>query len=152
MKRSSLWLAVSLTLVFISGTLVGAIGYRLYNTGTEESPPRNSRPDEFRRRYTEFMKRSLELSEDQVKQLDTILDQTRQRFEKLDKTIEPDRRAIAKKQEQEIDALLTSEQRDQLDELKQQFDERRKRSEGRSGGPPRGRRRGGPPPPPPPEQ
>ena len=151
MKRSSLWLAVSLTLVFISGALVGAIGHRLYSTESDESTPRNFRPDEFRRSYTEFMKHSLKLSEDQVQELSVILDQTRQRFEKLDDSIEPERRAISKKQEQDIDAILTSEQRVQLEELKQKFDERRKRSEGRSGGPSRGRRKG-PPPPPPPKQ
>ncbi len=81
MTRRSLPIAFYLLLVFVSGSLVGALGYRAYNPPTARTvsaPP--SPPGEWRKQYMDESKTRLNLSDDQMSRLSTILDQTEDRF------------------------------------------------------------------------
>ena len=144
MKRSALALAVSLTLVFLSGLAVGAIGYRLYKAESGRTQSRRPSPEEYRTRYTEMLKSRLKLSEDQVQQLNVILDETRKRFEELEAKTEPEWKAIKEQQHEETYAILDEEQRAEFTKFRQEHAERKKRSEGRKGSPPPQRHKGGP--------
>lgn len=149
MRRSALALAVSLTLVFLSGLAVGAIGYRLYNAESERTQSRRPGPEEYRTRYAEMLESRLSLSEDQVRQLNVILDQTRRRYEELEAKAVPAWKAVREQQHEEIYAMLDQEQRAEFEKFGQERAERRKRYEGKKRsegreGPPSHRRKGGP--------
>ena len=143
MRRSGLALAISLTLVFLSGLAVGAIGFRLYKAESGRAQSRRPSPEEYRARYTEMLKSRLKLSEDQAQQLNVILDQTRRRFEDLEAKTDPEWKAIREQQHEEIFAILDEKQRAEFAKFRQERAERRKHSEGRKGPSPH-RRKGGP--------
>jgi len=73
-------LILYLFLVFVSGAVVGALGYRTYNppvARTLNAPPT---PDEYKKQYMEESKARLDLTPDQVQKLSAILDDTETRF------------------------------------------------------------------------
>ena len=86
MKRSGLLL--SLCLVFGSGVLVGALGYRLYSTELRQEIKTEKQeadsPDDWRRTYVESITARLALTDEQVAQLNQILDDTKARIHALD--------------------------------------------------------------------
>src|SRR5690348_14080335 len=77
MKRWNLPIALYLFLIFVSGAVVGALGYRLY------SPPQaraRMTPEEWRRQYLSEMQTRVNLTPDQLEKLNAILDGTHTRF------------------------------------------------------------------------
>src|SRR5580692_3148301 len=82
MKRSGIAAALYVSLVFLSGAVVGIFGYRLYTAkiviaNVSAAVPK---PADFRKKYVEEMTSRVHLSTEQVTQLGTILDETRNRF------------------------------------------------------------------------
>lgn len=135
MKRSALALILSLTAVFISGTAVGALGYRFFTSQdtpaqTVNLPPP---PETFRNRYLFEMTRMLDLTEEQVAGMREIMDETRQRFEELNARTEPEMQAIMQQQLEETNALLTEEQRVKFQEFLARRSEFRGRTRGDRG-------------------
>jgi hypothetical protein len=84
MTRKSLPIAFYLLLVFVSGAVVGALGYRTYNPPTARTvnaPPPSAA--ERRQQYIEETGTRLSLTDDQVAKLATILDETDARFNEV---------------------------------------------------------------------
>lgn len=79
MKRSALATALYVTLVFLSGAIVGVFGYRLY-TAKAVIASATPKPADYRKHYVEEMTGRLHLSQEQVSQLGSILDETRNRY------------------------------------------------------------------------
>lgn len=133
MNRSAGALALYLALVFVSGLLVGAFGYRLYET-TREAPPsaENKRPtpEEYRSRFIALMDERLALSEAQMTELNAILDRTKQRFDALDQeyqeALRPRKRAILDQQASEIMAILAPEQQAEYQKIREERAKHRK--------------------------
>ncbi len=119
MTRSRLSVTLYLLLVFGSGVLVGALGYR-YMAGTPHAPPRPS-PEEFKRRYMEEMRTRLRLSDDQARLIETILDETREKYR-------AQMRAVQEEQTSRIRAVLDEWQRAEYEKMRQEREERRKRA------------------------
>jgi hypothetical protein len=83
MRRSGLAAALYVLLVFLSGAVVGIFGYRLYTArivSASVSVPVLPKPADYRKKYVEEMTSRLHLTNDQVAQLGTILDDTRNRY------------------------------------------------------------------------
>ena len=83
MKRSGFSAALYVFLVFLSGSVVGIFGYRLYTARTVSASvngPAMPRPADYRKKYVDEMTSRLKLSPDQVQQLGAILDDTRTRY------------------------------------------------------------------------
>lgn len=120
--RRSLAVPLYVAMVFLSGTLVGSVGYRLYSAKSVAAKPK---PEEWRRRYVDEMRRRLNLTEDQVVKLQGILDTTKQRFTEYDQHVKAERKSIMEQQHQEIRALLTDER--QHSEYEKFLQERQKR-------------------------
>jgi len=80
MKRPGLAAALYVVLVFLSGAVVGIFGYRLYTARTVSASVNVPRPADFRKKYVEDMTTRLRLSQEQVTQLGSILDETRNRW------------------------------------------------------------------------
>jgi Spy/CpxP family protein refolding chaperone len=67
-------------LVFGSGAVVGALGYRTYNPPTARTINTPAQPGEWRKQYMEESKARLDLTDDQVSKLKAIMDETEARF------------------------------------------------------------------------
>jgi Spy/CpxP family protein refolding chaperone len=125
MTRKSLPIAFYLLLVFVSGSVVGALGYRTYNPPTARgsvSPP----PPEWRRQYIEESRSRLDLTDDQVAKLTAILDQTEARFREAR---ENENKAIGQIRDEHVErvrTILTPEQLPKYEKLHQEREERAK--------------------------
>jgi hypothetical protein len=110
--RRSLAVPLYVAMVFLSGVLVGSVGYRLYNAKTVaavQTQAQKPKPEEWRRHYVEEMHRRLNLTDDQVVKLQGILDSTKQRFNEYDQHVKAERKSIIEQQHTEIRALLTDD-------------------------------------------
>ncbi|MBZ5594413.1 MAG: hypothetical protein LAP39_19400 [Acidobacteriia bacterium] len=109
MRRGGLTTGLYLLLLFLSGVAVGGFGLHLYTLKVSASVnPRN--PEEFRRRYIAELQTRLKLTDDQVRQLGPILDETRRRHHELMDKHRPEMKAIQDDQVQKIRAILTDSQ------------------------------------------
>jgi len=79
MKRPGLAAALYVSLVFLSGAVVGIFGDRLY-TAKIVNASVNPKPADYRNKYVAEMTKRLLLSPEQVTQLGAILDDTRNKF------------------------------------------------------------------------
>ena len=119
MTRSRLSVTLYLLLVFLSGVVVGVLGHSYFAKGSAAPPPRPN-PEEFRRRYMEEMRQRLKLSEEQARQIEAILDETRERWR-------TQMQAIQQEQTSRINALLNEQQRAEYEKMRREREERRKR-------------------------
>ena len=124
MTRPSAPVGVYLTLVFVSGLLVGAFGMRLYIVKSVSARAAIPRPtaDEFRRHLISEMQSRFRLRADQVTGVNQILDETRARFHDIHKKIGPEIKALRKEQNDRIRALLTPEQQPEYDRWRAERD------------------------------
>ena len=142
MRPFKLSVAVQVLLVFASGALVGGLGWRFYMH--RSAPPRpaetRKRSDgfhQFRLRYTEEMRKRLNLRADQVQKLSDIMDSSEHRFGELRKHIEGevrkqmsgDAKVIQQEQQDKIRAILDTSQ---IAEYEKMLAERAKRMEERA--------------------
>ena len=125
---------LSLILVFLSGTLVGAVSYRLYmvnSVNSGGSPPGHGPgkmdPEVVRQRRVQEMKEKVNLDADQVAKLNVIYDGTRQQFEALKKRGDGEAHGIWEKQRDAVRAILRPEQLPLYEQHLKDLDEQRKR-------------------------
>ena len=143
MKPLKLTLVLQLLLVFVSGSVVGALGYSLYSrrTAAADLLTRAPRPAGFdparaRNRWIEALRTRLKLSSDQVQKLNAVFDSTHRRFGEARKKAEtqtrkimdPEMDAIHKEQLAQIEAMLDP---GQVMEYRKMLEERRKIMENR---------------------
>ncbi|HYO83891.1 MAG TPA: hypothetical protein VES20_20980 [Bryobacteraceae bacterium] len=134
MKRPQLTITLSMLAVFLSGGLVGALGYRLYTVSSVYSggaPPRRS-PAEHRQRYLNELKTRLELNDSQTTKLDGILEQTRTRFREFNDKHKDEIRSIHGEQVRDIKAMLEPHQQGRYEAFLKERENRRRQYE--SGG------------------
>jgi Spy/CpxP family protein refolding chaperone len=140
-RRSALF---SLILVFLSGSLIGALSYRLYSVSTVAepasrigSPPPREDPEVVRKRIVSDMQQRLTLDEKQVVQLNAIYDDTRRQFDELHQKANSETRALWDEQTNRIRAILRPDQLTKYEELRRQREEeRKKRKREQKGAPP----------------
>ncbi len=127
MKRSSFSLALSLILVFVSGVAVGALGHRYFAV----PPPKETRksPEDYRRAYVAEMTKRLKLDMQQVQRLNTIMDDTRQKFRDLRDKQAPDVKAIQDSQVAAINSMLSPEQQAEYAKMRKEREEKKKKAE-----------------------
>ena len=126
MKRASLSTALYVSLVFLSGAVVGGFAHRLYMVNTVFSVPVSPKPEDVRRKIVEEMRTRLSLTNDQVTQLSAIMDSTKARFHevrtKWDKEAhiraKPELKAIQEDQVQKVKEILTEAQRPEYDKYR----------------------------------
>ena len=133
MKRSSLTIALYLSLVFAGGVAVGGFGHRLY-TVKSVSATSNSRktPDEYRRAYMTEMKQRLKLTEAQAVDVEKILDATRDQYRSFRERTKPEMEKIQVDQNAGIRGVLTGEQIREYEKMRAEREAKRKT--GHSGG------------------
>lgn len=130
MRRSRLSVALYLSLVFLSGALVGILAYRFYTAQTVRARTRPGSPDEMRRQYSEELRSRLKLSEPQFQQLNQILQATGVRFREMQKKYRPEVRGIMDAQTEAIRSMLTDTQRAEFEKMRRERDQHRSRRPG----------------------
>lgn len=114
MARTRLSAALYLVLVFASGILVGAVSHRLYVTTTVTANSSVAVPrtmEEVRKRYLADMRAKVGLNDSQISSVNTILDETKRKFDELHRQEKPMRDAIQQEQVESIRALMNDDQR-----------------------------------------
>src|SRR6185437_40055 len=122
MKASKLAIALYLALVFCSGALVGGFGYRLYTVSTVSAKTQHD-PAEYRRWLIDEYRRRLNLSQDQVGQVNQILDEMRARYHDAH---EQTKQAIKAEQHEKIRAILDDHQKSEYEKMRQERQRREK--------------------------
>jgi hypothetical protein len=107
MKRSGLAAALYVALVFLSGAVVGVFGYRLYTVRSVSASPVVPKPADFRKKYVEDITSRVHLSPEQISQLGTILDESRNRFNEEHNRSKQQLAQIHDDQVQKIHEILT---------------------------------------------
>lgn len=127
MRRFNLSLVFYMLLVFVSGVVVGVLSDRFHATQSVKAKnPFN--PEEMRRQYVEDLRSRLKLSDDQLKQLTSILGETRDRLRDLRKKYGPEAKAIQDAQADKIRSILNEQQRAEYEKMRQERDRHRQRS------------------------
>jgi hypothetical protein len=113
MPKSRLTAALYLSLVFLSGALVGGLSYRLYAVNSVSAITGSPRPtpEEARRRYMDSIRAKVNLDEQQVEQVNRILDETRAQFDQVRGKMHAESQAIQNRQVEEITAILRDDQK-----------------------------------------
>ena len=127
MKRWNPPIALYLFLVFISGAVVGALGYRTYKPPSASSNARVS-PEEFRRQYLLEIKSRVNLNDDQLQKVNAILDETRTRFHDARDKHNEIVKQIGEEQRSKMKAILTSDQIPKAEQFWQDRDLRNKQN------------------------
>jgi Spy/CpxP family protein refolding chaperone len=97
-------------LVFGSGAVVGALGYRTYNPPTARTINTPAQPGEWRKQYMEESKARLDLTDDQVSKLKAIMDETDARFRQAREKENQEIRQIRDEHIARVRMILTPEQ------------------------------------------
>jgi Spy/CpxP family protein refolding chaperone len=124
MKRGNLSIALYLFVVFISGAVVGALGYRTYNPPSASSNARN--PDEWRRQYLKEIQTRVDLTDEQFQKITALLDETRSRFHAARDTHNTLVKEIGEEYRSKVRALLTPEQQPKYEQFYRERDQRSK--------------------------
>lgn len=127
MKRWNPPIALYLLLVFISGAVVGALGYRTYKPPSASSNARVS-PEEFRRQYLQEIKTRVNLNDDQLQKVNAILDETRTRFHNARDKHNEIVKQIGEEQRAKMKAILSSDQIPKAEQFWQDRDQRQKQN------------------------
>ena len=110
MTRKSLPIAFYLLLVFVSGAVVGALGYRTYNPPTARTVSAPQSQSEFRKQYLDESRTRLNLTPDQVTKLAAILDDTENRWARSREQANEEIRQIRDEHFERVRMILTPEQ------------------------------------------
>ena len=127
MKRWNLPIALYLFLVFVSGAVVGALGYRTYKPPTASSNSPLS-PENARRQYIQEMQTRANLTDDQLQRVNAILDETRSRFHQARDKHNQVVKEIGDQQRAKVRAILTADQLPKVEQLWQERDLRAKQN------------------------
>jgi len=125
MKRWTLPVALYLFVVFVSGAVLGALGYRLYSPPTAKSAPKLT-PEEWRRQNIEEMRQKLNLTPDQLQKVNSIYDGTHNRFEAAHETHNQVVKQIREDHVSKIREVLTPEQLPKYEQLRAEREQRGK--------------------------
>lgn len=133
MKRSNLWIAFYLVLIFASGIIVGSLGTRLYNAravsaGTVK-PPAKPSPEEYRHQYVSEMQDRLKLTPDQMTRLNEILDNTGAKAHSERERHSDAMKAIREEHANLVRNILNDEQRPEYEKIRREHQERAKKNQ-----------------------
>ena len=141
MRLSRATIALYLGIVFASGGALGFFANRLYtnySASARPAPKGPPSPQEFRKGLVENYKKRLQLTDDQVQQLQLILDdanaQYQAQFKKEREAIRPELGRIHQDQVDRINAMLNPTQRDEYKRMLEERERLRLKKGNRSGG------------------
>ena len=111
MPRNRFSIALYLILVFASGILVGVVSHRLYATNTASANAPKATMGEFRKRYLDGMRNQVGATEEQVRAVNSILEDTKRKLDELAAKEKPMHDEIRMEHIEQIRALLNDQQK-----------------------------------------
>jgi hypothetical protein len=113
MKPAAWRIALYITLVFVSGLVVGALAnhYLLHGRPAPDFPPPHKSAESFRKAMVADLTKRLSLDPQQVTQFQQILDDSRKEFQNFHDQHKDELKAIYDRQHTRIEALLRPDQR-----------------------------------------
>jgi hypothetical protein len=131
MQKSSLSVILSMTLVFLSGAFVGALGHQLYTVKSVSANVAPRTPEEVRMQIVNEMKTRLNLRPDQLPKLSAVLDVSRTRYNQFREKYKPEVKDIRDDQIRDIKQFLDPAQQAEYDKLLEEKDRERRLREGK---------------------
>lgn len=125
MKRWNLPIAVYLFAVFVSGGVVGALGYRMYSPPSAHSSPHVS-PEVLRRHYLDQLQSYVNLTPDQAQKMIPIMDQTDASFNQARENHHQAIERIKEEHRKKVRAILTPDQLPKYEQFRAELDARTK--------------------------
>jgi hypothetical protein len=122
MKRPNFSVISYLVLVFLSGVLVGVVGFGLYNARSVSASLKTNpcTATAVRQRYMADMESRLKLQPEQVQRLSGILEGTHDRFKALRLKYKPEVTAIQDEQATSIRGMLNESQRAEYEKIRRE--------------------------------
>jgi len=127
MKRWNLPIAVYLFVVFVSGGVVGALGYRMYSPPAAHSEPHVS-PEVWRKQYLDELKTRVNLTSDQIQKMNAIMDETDASFTEARNQHHQEIEKIKEDHRAKLRAILTADQLPKYEQFRAERDARMKTS------------------------
>jgi len=120
MTRPNLSVIAYLCLVFLSGVLVGVVGFGLYNARSVSASLKTNpcTAAAVRQRYMADMESRLKLQPEQVQKLSGILEETHKRFRELRLKYKPEVTTIQDEQATGIRSILNDSQRAEYEKIR----------------------------------
>jgi Spy/CpxP family protein refolding chaperone len=130
-KLSRLTIALYVGLIFASGVVLGIFGHSLYAVTTVKSNP----PEDLRKKTLAEMQKRMQLSDDQVSKINSIMDETRVRFHEVRERYRPEMDTLQKDQRDKVRSILTPTQATEYEKMLKEREEHQKQNGGRGQGP-----------------
>jgi uncharacterized protein YeaO (DUF488 family) len=130
-KLSRLTIALYVGLIFASGVVLGVFGHSLYAVTTVRSNP----PEDLRKKTLAEMQKRMQLSNDQVSKINSIMDETRARFHEVRERYRPEMDALQKDQRDKVRSILSPTQLTEYEKMLKEREEHQKQNGGRGQGP-----------------
>jgi hypothetical protein len=130
-KLSRLTIALYVGLIFASGVVLGVFGHSLYAVTTVRSNP----PEDLRKKTLAEMQKRMQLSNDQVSKINSIMDETRARFHEVRERYRPEMDALQKDQRDKVRSILSPSQLTEYEKMLKEREEHQKQNGGRGQGP-----------------
>jgi hypothetical protein len=131
MRRSNFTIALYLTLLFLSGLIVGAYGYRFITVNPVATrASRRPSEEEWRKQYLNEMQTRVKLTPDQLQKLNVLMDETRSRFHEERQKHDGVMKTIRDQQTDKVRAMLTDTQRPEYEKLRAEKEQRAKAASG----------------------
>jgi len=133
-QRFSVAVTLSMLAVFASGVAAGVLGHQLYAArSVYSSAPtpaaKKETPEQWRKKFVGEMQTRLKLDDGQVNKLNTILDETRDKFRAEKGRSHTEMKNIHDGQVANIKAMLSDVQRPEYDKVLQEQERKRKERE-----------------------
>lgn len=127
MKRNQ-WAAVALAIIlFCLGAVAGALAERYYHVTSVDAKT----AEDWREHYVHEMRRKLNLNDDQVSQLETILDDTKAQYKAVRDSYRPAMLKIKHEQIDRVKSILTASQVPIYEKLVAEREQRNRQEEER---------------------
>src|SRR5215471_12946438 len=123
MKRWNTPIALYLFLVFVSGAVVGALGYRLYSPPSARS---NQTPEQWRHQYVTELQSRVNMTPEQLKKVNEILDDTDRCYNAARDQHHKEVDRIKEDYRSKLRAILTPEQLPKYEKFRAERDTRAK--------------------------
>ena len=128
MKRSNLLIGFYLLLIFGSGIVVGGFASRLFWPqpvhGTNPGTPPKLTPEEWRRNYVKELQTKLNLTPDQLNELNQILDDTGSKVHAEHDRDKQALKTIREEQVAKVRSILSEAQKAEYEKLRQEHERR----------------------------
>jgi Spy/CpxP family protein refolding chaperone len=133
-KQASRKAIVWLVIVFALGIALGVLGTYVVTTRVFAHGPDEHSPAAQRAQYRDNLAHELDLTADQQKQIDAILDSVQARYDAIHQSVVPQFDQARQEGRAQIRQLLTPDQQPKFDDFMKRMDEERKAREAAASG------------------